>query len=66
MKNGNDIIVDDEDYIECPICSKQHRLVQGEISGIRIGDGVLFYTCNNEHYIGAINKRLVFGTKLCQ
>lgn len=58
-------VVEDGDKITCPVCGGQHVLVQGEINEMRIGDGVLFYTCDGQTYIGAINKRTVFGVEPC-
>jgi hypothetical protein len=58
--------VDDGDKIKCRICGGEHLLVQGELNEMRIGDGVLFYTCDGQTYIGAINKHTVFGVEICR
>ena len=55
----------EEDKIVCPSCGKSHQLSQGQINEMMIGDGLLFYKCGSHVYVGAINKRTVFGAKVC-
>lgn len=55
----------EEDKVICVSCGKPHQLSQGKINDMRIGDGLLFYNCGGDVYVGAINKKTVFGVKVC-
>jgi hypothetical protein len=55
----------DDTKVKCRFCGKSHPLVQGKITNIRIGDGILFYICGKDQYVGAINHKTVFGVEVC-
>lgn len=55
----------DGDKVNCAMCGEDHRLTQGKVNNIRIGDGMLFYKCGSKNYIGAVNHKTVFGVVLC-
>jgi hypothetical protein len=57
---------EEEDKIVCPKCGGAHKLVQGKINSVRLGDGVLFFKCGGRDYIGAIYHKTAFGVNLCK
>lgn len=54
------------DFVRCKNCGKPHKLIEGKVDEVRIGDGILFYRCGTRDYIGSINKTTVFGVELCE
>lgn len=56
-------LVDDGDYVKCKSCGFPHQLTQGKLGELRVGDGLLFYKCGDNTYIGAINRVTAFGVE---
>lgn len=65
MKSWVPTKVDDDDEVFCMACGEPHQLVYGEVNGMSIGNGMLFYQCGEDYYVGAINKQTVFGVNPC-
>jgi hypothetical protein len=49
------------DNIMCNVCHRKHELSEGTVNNMRIGDGVLLYSCGDRVFIGAINYKTAFG-----
>ena len=50
--------------IDCPHCQGKHRLRAGKSeTAAHAHDMLLFFTCGQDNYLGAVANRLVIGVK---